>query len=495
MGDKAVIGGAAAIQQFATIGSYAFIAGGSKVDGSVPSCMRAAGDRAALRGVNVVGLERNGFSLRRILETIKVVSQLWRPEDTTPSNSEDGAKHDQTTVRLVTPDAAALLSRAEGLLVDMLLLDSWTSEVDDANGVDDDSTTSIVPAALLLRSIVSTLACGSSSCGVESGIGGGSGRRRAPLCLWRNTVRECPSGVEGFDALQERITLLERMTLAREGFDALQDRITLLERLTLAREPRGAASALATTREAAGTAEGMTTDELLKTRYRQFQGGRKSSSSSPESLPDVANLKRLPVRKLKALLSARGLCTEGLKYKLVERLDKNRAVLLSADEGAAAHGHAREAAETDRSSMLDNLNPPLCPGHKEPCVVRVVKTQGPNFGRRYFACPRSTFPRARQLNPDDCGHFMWAHTQLSLSPSPRSTNGGVTEWADTVSDDRNTASYEKGKETAFSDHAGNEVIGEDSSLLREIVVKKKEKKKTSVGGKAMTTLYSKLSGY
>lgn len=238
VGDKAVIGGAAAIQQFATIGSYAFIAGGSKVDGSVPSCMRAAGDRAVLRGVNVVGLERNGFSSQRILETMKVVSQLWRPEETTPSDSEDGAMHDQMTVRLVTPDAAALLSRAEGLLADMLLPDSRKSEMDD--DANDDSTTGVIPATVLLRSIVSTLARGPSSCGVESGIGCGSGRRRAPLCAWRHIVRANPSGVEGVDALRERVTVLEKMTS---------------EKMSSGKKLRGAASALATTREAAGTAE------------------------------------------------------------------------------------------------------------------------------------------------------------------------------------------------------------------------------------------------
>lgn len=69
------------------------------------------------------------------------------------------------------------------------------------------------------------------------------------------------------------------------------------------------------------------------------------------------------------------------------------------DEGAAAHACAGETAETDRSSMRNNLNPPLCPRHEAPCVVRAVKTRGPNFRRRYFACPRSIFPRARQARP------------------------------------------------------------------------------------------------
>lgn len=32
---------------------------------------------------------------------------------------------------------------------------------------------------------------------------------------------------------------------------------------------------------------------------------------------------------------------------------------------------------------------PLCKGHSEPCVARVVKKQGPNFGRRFYVCARA----------------------------------------------------------------------------------------------------------
>lgn len=32
---------------------------------------------------------------------------------------------------------------------------------------------------------------------------------------------------------------------------------------------------------------------------------------------------------------------------------------------------------------------PLCKGHKEPCVARIVKKQGPNFGRRFYVCVRA----------------------------------------------------------------------------------------------------------
>ncbi|XP_004287812.1 PREDICTED: DNA-(apurinic or apyrimidinic site) lyase 2 isoform X1 [Fragaria vesca subsp. vesca] len=49
---------------------------------------------------------------------------------------------------------------------------------------------------------------------------------------------------------------------------------------------------------------------------------------------------------------------------------------------------------------------PLCKGHKEPCVARVVKKQGPNFGRRFYVCARAEGPAS---NPEaNCNYFKWA---------------------------------------------------------------------------------------
>lgn len=40
-----------------------------------------------------------------------------------------------------------------------------------------------------------------------------------------------------------------------------------------------------------------------------------------------------------------------------------------------------------QKAMLNKV--PLCKGHKEPCVVRVVKKAGPNFGRAFHVCARA----------------------------------------------------------------------------------------------------------
>ncbi|KAK3245011.1 hypothetical protein CYMTET_45403, partial [Cymbomonas tetramitiformis] len=76
VGDYAVMGGAVAIKPFCHIGSYAFLAGGAMVEGDVPACVRAKGDRAELMGVNTEGLKRNGYDRQQIVETQRACSTL-----------------------------------------------------------------------------------------------------------------------------------------------------------------------------------------------------------------------------------------------------------------------------------------------------------------------------------------------------------------------------------------------------------------------------------
>lgn len=49
--------------------------------------------------------------------------------------------------------------------------------------------------------------------------------------------------------------------------------------------------------------------------------------------------------------------------------------------------------------------PPLCSGHKEPCVLRTVKIKGPNQGRQFHCCAR---PQGHSSNPEArCNFFKW----------------------------------------------------------------------------------------
>ena len=59
--NNVVIGGLSAIIQFVTIGSYSMIGGMSGIDKNVLPFSLAIGNRAKLRGLNLVGIRRNSF--------------------------------------------------------------------------------------------------------------------------------------------------------------------------------------------------------------------------------------------------------------------------------------------------------------------------------------------------------------------------------------------------------------------------------------------------
>lgn len=60
IGDNVVISGLVALHQFVRIGRGVMIGGGSMVAGDIMPYAMAQGDRATLRGLNVVGLKRSG---------------------------------------------------------------------------------------------------------------------------------------------------------------------------------------------------------------------------------------------------------------------------------------------------------------------------------------------------------------------------------------------------------------------------------------------------
>jgi AP endonuclease-2 len=45
--------------------------------------------------------------------------------------------------------------------------------------------------------------------------------------------------------------------------------------------------------------------------------------------------------------------------------------------------------EWQRIQQLMRNSIPVCKGHKEPCVARIVKKPGPTFGHRFFVCSRA----------------------------------------------------------------------------------------------------------
>ena len=64
--DYVIVGGLAAIHQFVRIGESALIGGGAMVEYDVPPFCNASGDRARVRGLNLIGLRRRGFTAERV---------------------------------------------------------------------------------------------------------------------------------------------------------------------------------------------------------------------------------------------------------------------------------------------------------------------------------------------------------------------------------------------------------------------------------------------
>lgn len=72
--DYAIVGGLVAIHQHVRVGSSAILGGGAMVSLDVPPYCMAAGDRAHLQGLNVVGLKRRGLSE----DTIRALRKAYR---------------------------------------------------------------------------------------------------------------------------------------------------------------------------------------------------------------------------------------------------------------------------------------------------------------------------------------------------------------------------------------------------------------------------------
>ena len=358
VGDRAVLGGAVAISQRNGVGAHAFVAGGARVDGWVPACARAAGDRAEIRGVNVVGLRRAGYARREIMETVRAASALWRPVEETvasPSSDETETPIRGARARLRPPDARELARRAEAALADAERRAAETA----SSSTSALAAPSASPAIRMLLDARETLSV--------------PGRTLVP---WR-AVPAVP------DAFAARAAADASGVSGGDGCD----------------------------RGAEGVRSRAASASLDPAHLPPPAGGVAAASlepppppvpppplerASPESLPEPSKLKRLNVASLKALLQARGLPTDGMKYLLVARLDQNRDAPLNANSNAFA---AAAAAADVAWRVRDPSRAPDC-SCGDPCAAKTVRKAGPNQGKTFWACRRP-----KRAAP--CGFFQW----------------------------------------------------------------------------------------
>ncbi len=91
MGDFVIVGGGAGIIQFARIGAHAFVGGMSALENDLIPYGMALGNRAYLSGLNIIGLQRRGFSREDIHSLRRAYRLLFAAEGTLMERMEDVA--------------------------------------------------------------------------------------------------------------------------------------------------------------------------------------------------------------------------------------------------------------------------------------------------------------------------------------------------------------------------------------------------------------------
>ena len=102
LGDWAFIGGLTGIHQFVKIGAHAMAGFASAVNQDVPPFMTVDGNPLAVRGFNIEGLRRRGFSPARIAAVKQMHRLLYRSGKTL-----DDARAAIDALAATTPEAAA----------------------------------------------------------------------------------------------------------------------------------------------------------------------------------------------------------------------------------------------------------------------------------------------------------------------------------------------------------------------------------------------------
>ncbi len=87
--DFAILGGLSAVHQFVRIGAHAFIGGMTGIENDVIPYGMAIGNRAALSGLNIIGLKRQGFDREQIHSLRKAYRMLFATEGTLAERLDD----------------------------------------------------------------------------------------------------------------------------------------------------------------------------------------------------------------------------------------------------------------------------------------------------------------------------------------------------------------------------------------------------------------------
>jgi UDP-N-acetylglucosamine acyltransferase len=102
--NRVTTGGRAAIAPFVRVGEGAFVAAGGMVENDVPPFLIAAGDRARVRALNRVGLQRSGVpeeSRRALAKAFRLLFRQAAPQSEALRAVKDELGHDLYVMKLV----------------------------------------------------------------------------------------------------------------------------------------------------------------------------------------------------------------------------------------------------------------------------------------------------------------------------------------------------------------------------------------------------------
>lgn len=98
--------------------------------------------------------------------------------------------------------------------------------------------------------------------------------------------------------------------------------------------------------------------------------------------------------------------SENSSQEAEEQLSVNNQPQIENTASSSERSNRMSTQVNTWKNILKGLGPvPLCKGHKEPCVLRMVKKDGPNKFKQFYVCAK---PEGHSSNPDArCDHFQW----------------------------------------------------------------------------------------
>ena len=121
IGDFAILGGLSAVHQFVRIGKHAMIGGVTGVERDVIPYGQVVGDRARLVGLNIVGMQRRGFSREQVQALRTAYQMLFGEAGTLAERVDEVARQfvDVESVRdiveFIRADSQRGLCRPQGI--------------------------------------------------------------------------------------------------------------------------------------------------------------------------------------------------------------------------------------------------------------------------------------------------------------------------------------------------------------------------------------------